>query len=66
MSPPRCLPASTTVRSAFLRHTLDGAEVRATLLDAAVRLALLRRRGHQAGGAVTLTFPGSDSRRDPP
>lgn len=49
------LPASVTVRTAFPRHTLDGAEVRATLLDTVVRLALLRRRG-QAARALTLTL----------
>ncbi|MFF8235088.1 DNA polymerase Y family protein [Streptomyces caelestis] len=57
---PRSLPESATVRRSFPRHALDGAEVRAALLELVVRLgALLRRRG-QAARAVTLvlTFAG--------
>ncbi|MEV7083345.1 hypothetical protein AB0N88_33160 [Streptomyces sp. NPDC093516] len=53
---PRTLPASATVRSTFPRHTLDGAEVRTTLLDTVVRLALLMRRRHQAVRGLTLTL----------
>jgi DNA polymerase-4 len=52
---PLMLPASATIRTAFPRHTLDGAEVRATLLDTVVRLALLPRRRGQAARALTLT-----------
>jgi DNA polymerase-4 len=53
---PRALPASAAVRTAFPRHTLDGAEVRATLLDTVVRLALLLSRRGQAARALTLTL----------
>ncbi|MFD9984030.1 hypothetical protein ACFWZJ_27015 [Streptomyces massasporeus] len=53
---PRALPASATIRTAFPRHTLDGVEVRATLLDTVVRLALLLRRRDQAARALTLTL----------
>lgn len=53
---PRALPASATVRTAFPRHTLDGAEVRSGLLDTVVRLALLLRRRGQAARALTLTL----------
>ncbi|WP_425526091.1 hypothetical protein [Streptomyces mirabilis] len=43
---PRALPASASVSRAFPRHTLDGAAVRAALLDLVVTLALqLRGRG---------------------
>lgn len=43
---PRLLPASVTVRTTFPRHTLDGAPVRAALLDLVVQLGhVLRRRG---------------------
>ncbi|MFF5369754.1 hypothetical protein [Streptomyces sp. NPDC013187] len=41
---PRPLPASATIRTAFHRHTLDSAAVRAALLDTVVSLALLLRR----------------------
>ncbi|MEV5320310.1 hypothetical protein AB0K92_22090 [Streptomyces sp. NPDC052687] len=60
---PRALPASATVRCSFDRHTLDGAPVRAALLDLVVRLgARLRRRG-QAARALTFTlrFAGGTS-----
>ncbi|MFF7771765.1 hypothetical protein ACFZC7_35375 [Streptomyces massasporeus] len=53
---PRTLPASAIVRTAFPRHTLDGAEVRAALLNTVVRLALLLRRRGQAARALTLTL----------
>ncbi len=53
---PRALPASARVRHRFPRHTLDGATVRAALLDLVVQLGhLLRRRG-QAAQALTLTL----------
>ncbi|WP_055712059.1 DNA polymerase Y family protein [Streptomyces torulosus] len=57
---PRALPASTTTRCSFSRHTLDGAEVRAALLDLVVRLGQdLRRRGQAARALrLTLTFAG--------
>ncbi|MFF4138771.1 hypothetical protein ACFY1B_46810 [Streptomyces mirabilis] len=43
---PRALPASASVSRTFPRHTLDGAAVRAALLDLVVTLALqLRGRG---------------------
>jgi DNA polymerase-4 len=69
---PLTLPASATIRTAFPRHALDGAAVRATLLDIVVRLALLplllRRRG-QAARALTLTltprFAGGSTRTKP-
>jgi DNA polymerase-4 len=44
------------VRTSFPRHILDGAEVRATLLNTVVRLALLLRRRDQAARALTLTL----------
>ncbi|WP_435596064.1 DNA polymerase Y family protein [Streptomyces albogriseolus] len=53
---PRSLPASATVRSTFPRHTLDGTEVRTTLLDKVVCLALLLRRRHQVARGLTLTL----------
>jgi DNA polymerase-4 len=54
---PRTLPASATARTTFPRHTLDGAEVRAAVLDTVVRLALLLlRRRSQAARALTLTL----------
>ncbi|CAM5696072.1 DinB/UmuC family translesion DNA polymerase [Streptomyces canarius] len=53
---PRNLPASAAVGHRFTSHTLDGAVVRATLLDLVVQLGLhLRRRG-QAARAITLTL----------
>lgn len=53
---PRSLPESVTVRRAFPRHALDGAEVRAALLELVVRLGVgLRRRG-QAARALTLVL----------
>ncbi|MFF3350499.1 hypothetical protein [Streptomyces sp. NPDC002779] len=60
---PQALPAAATVCHAFPQHTLDGASVRAALLDMMVRLGhLLRRRG-QAARALTLslTFAGNSS-----
>ncbi|MFF4539982.1 hypothetical protein [Streptomyces aureus] len=57
---PRTLPATASVHRAFPRHTLDGAAVRAALLDAVVTLAHhLRRRGQAARGlTLTLRFAG--------
>jgi DNA polymerase-4 len=57
---PRTLPTSASVSRTFTRHTLDGADVRATLLDMVVTLALqLRRRGQAARGlTLTLRFAG--------
>ena len=53
---PRALPSSATVRHTFDRHTLDGATVRASLLELVVQLGRgLRRRG-QAARALTLTL----------
>ncbi len=60
---PRALPSSATVRHTFDRHTLDGATVRASLLELVVHLGRgLRRRG-QAARALTLTlrFAGGTS-----
>ncbi len=57
---PRALPCSATVRHTFDRHTLDGATVRATLLELVVQLGRgLRRRG-QAARALTLTLRFAD------
>ncbi|MFF1272493.1 hypothetical protein ACFVZC_03600 [Streptomyces marokkonensis] len=53
---PRALPASATVRCAFDRHTLDGAAVRAALLDLVVQLGRLLRRRGQTARALTLTL----------
>ncbi|MFK4152880.1 hypothetical protein ACI2LV_12975 [Streptomyces fungicidicus] len=52
----RALPSSATVRRTFDRHTLDGATVRATLLDLVVQLGRLLRRRGQAARALTLTL----------
>ncbi|MFD8005367.1 DinB/UmuC family translesion DNA polymerase [Streptomyces mirabilis] len=61
---PRALPGSATVRYRFDRHVLDGAELRAALLELVVRLGhLLRRRGQPARAlTLTLSFAG-DGRR---
>jgi DNA polymerase-4 len=53
---PRTLPATTSVSRTFPRHTLDGAPVRAALLDAVVTLALQLRRRDQAARGLTLTL----------
>ncbi|MFE5210411.1 hypothetical protein [Streptomyces sp. NPDC056600] len=53
---PRELPASATVSHSFPRQTLDGAEVRAALLDLVVRLGLLLRRRGQAARGLRLTL----------
>lgn len=57
---PRALPASASVSRTFARHTLDGAAVRAALLDLVVTLAhQLRGRGQAARGlTLTLRFAG--------
>ncbi|MCX4597597.1 hypothetical protein OG819_50980 [Streptomyces sp. NBC_01549] len=57
---PRVLPASASVSRTFPRHTLDGAAVRAALLDLVVTLAhQLRGRGQAARGlTLTLRFAG--------
>ncbi|MFF3467710.1 hypothetical protein [Streptomyces sp. NPDC002619] len=51
------------VRHVFDQHTLDGAAVRAALLDLVVQLGLLLRRREQVARAVTLTlrFAGGTS-----
>ncbi|MEV7891373.1 DinB/UmuC family translesion DNA polymerase [Streptomyces sp. NPDC002817] len=53
---PRTLPAAATVRCSFDRHVLDGAAVRAALLDLVVRLGTLLRGRAQVARAVTLTL----------
>ncbi|MER5927277.1 DNA polymerase Y family protein [Streptomyces mirabilis] len=53
---PRALPASASVSRTFPRHTLDGAAVRAALLDLVVTLALQLRRRGQAARGLTLTL----------
>ncbi|MHC3470752.1 DNA polymerase Y family protein [Streptomyces sp. 7R007] len=60
---PRALPATATARRAFDRHLLDGAEVRAALLELVVRLGVRLRRREQAARALTLTlrFAGGTS-----
>nr|QIZ00471.1 hypothetical protein HEP87_50090 [Streptomyces sp. S1D4-11] len=58
---PRALPVSASVSRTFPRHILDGAAVRAALLDLVVTLALqLRRRGQAARGpTLALRFAGA-------
>ncbi len=68
---PRALPASVSVSRAFPRHTLDGAAVRAALLDLVVTLALqLHGRGQAARGlTLILRFAGGttwEKTRRPP
>ncbi len=60
---PRSLPAAATVRMRFDRHVLDGADVRAALLDLVVQLGRLLRRRGQAARAVSLRlqFAGGGS-----
>ena len=60
---PRSLPTSTSVSQLFPRQTLDGAEVRAALLELVVQLGLLLRRREQVarGLALTLRFAGGPS-----
>jgi DNA polymerase-4 len=60
---PRALPATASVRHRFDEHTLDGADVRAALLDLVVRLGTRLRGRGQAARALTLTlkFTGGSS-----
>ncbi|MFD8522239.1 hypothetical protein ACFV2D_19800 [Streptomyces capillispiralis] len=53
---PRSLPPSAAVRRTFDQHALDGATVRAALLDLVVQLGRLLRRRGQAARALTLTL----------
>ncbi|OIJ68850.1 DNA polymerase Y family protein [Streptomyces mangrovisoli] len=53
---PRALPATATVGRSFDRHTLDGAAVRAGLLELVVRLGARLRGRRQAARALTLTL----------
>ncbi|GGX34970.1 DNA polymerase Y family protein [Streptomyces chartreusis] len=53
---PRDLPAAVTVRWRFDRHTLDGADARAALLNLVIRLGQLLRGRDQAARALTLTL----------
>ncbi|MEV7130645.1 hypothetical protein [Streptomyces sp. NPDC093260] len=53
---PRALPPAASVRHAFTQHTLDGAAVRAALLDLVVQLGRLLRRRGQAARSLTLTL----------
>ncbi|WP_128092420.1 hypothetical protein [Streptomyces resistomycificus] len=54
-------PAVATVRCAFPRHALDGAEARARSSRSVVRLGLLLRRRGQVTRALTLQFAGGRS-----
>ncbi|MEV7738933.1 hypothetical protein AB0O75_44000 [Streptomyces sp. NPDC088921] len=60
---PRALPATASVRHRFDEHTLDGAAVRAALLDLVVRLGTRLRSRGQAARALTLSlqFAGGGS-----
>ncbi|WP_328974284.1 hypothetical protein [Streptomyces canus] len=60
---PRALPATASVRHRFDEHTLDGAAVRAALLELVVRLGTRLRGCGQAARALTLTlkFAGNSS-----
>ncbi|MFE9687806.1 hypothetical protein [Streptomyces sp. NPDC006285] len=60
---PRALPASTSVRHTFDDHTLDGATVRAALLELVVQLGqLLRGRSQVVRGlTLVLRFAGGTS-----
>ncbi|MEH0420525.1 DNA polymerase Y family protein [Streptomyces sp. B21-083] len=51
---PRALPVSVSVGHRFGRDRLDGAEVRARLLELVVRLGITLRRRGQAARGVTL------------
>jgi DNA polymerase-4 len=53
---PRTLPQTASVRHAFDRHVLDGATVRAALLELVVRLGLQLRCRDQVARALTLTL----------
>ncbi|WP_331722848.1 hypothetical protein OG848_47420 (plasmid) [Streptomyces canus] len=52
----RALPATASVRYRFDEHTLDGAIVRAALLDLVVRLGTRLRGRGQAARALTLSL----------
>ncbi|MFI1414990.1 hypothetical protein ACH4Y0_34425 [Streptomyces sp. NPDC020707] len=52
----RALPASASVRHAFVQHTLDGAVVRGALLDLVAQLGLQLRRRSQVARGLTLTL----------
>ncbi|MEU9167775.1 hypothetical protein AB0D34_08270 [Streptomyces sp. NPDC048420] len=60
---PRALPVTASVRYRFDEHTLDGAAVRAALLQLVVELGIrLRNRGQAARAlTLTLTFAGNSS-----
>ncbi|MGX1247186.1 DNA polymerase-4 [Streptomyces pseudovenezuelae] len=60
---PRALPAAASVRCRFAEHTLDGAVVRAALLELVVRLGTrLRGRGQVARAlSLSLKFAGGGS-----
>lgn len=53
---PRALPASASLRHTFGRQVLDGAPVRAGLLDVVVRLGTLLRERGQAAQGITLSL----------
>ncbi|MET7456546.1 hypothetical protein ABZT03_32650 [Streptomyces sp. NPDC005574] len=53
---PRALPATASIHRSFPRHTLDGAGVRAALLDVVVTLAHQLRRRHQVARGLTLVL----------
>ncbi|MFF7647013.1 hypothetical protein [Streptomyces canus] len=60
---PRALPATASVRHRFDQHTLDGAEVRAALLQLVIQLGTRLRGRGQVARALTLTlaFAGNSS-----
>lgn len=60
---PRTLPPAALVRCRFDRHVLDGATVRAALLDLVVRLGRQLRRRDQVARALTLTLAFADNAR---
>ncbi|MER6524020.1 hypothetical protein [Streptomyces sp. NPDC001508] len=60
---PRALPTTASVQHTFDRHTLDGAAVRAALLELVVRLGLLLRGRGRAARALTLTLRFADGTR---
>lgn len=60
---PAALPVSASVRARFERDLLDGAEVRARLLELVVRLGVTLRGRGQAARALTLTLHFADGAR---
>ncbi|MFF0223960.1 hypothetical protein [Streptomyces sp. NPDC004629] len=60
---PRALPTTASVQHTFDRHTLDGAAVRAALLELVVQLGLLLRGRGQAARVLTLTLRFADGTR---